>query len=115
MDDVAIAGAGPAGALAALILARAGVRVRVFERARFPRPKLCGDSLNPGACAVLRRLGLADAIARGALPIDGMVVTGDADPTDRVYSLGGLAATTERRTAEIRDRLTVIEKKLGVS
>ena len=55
MDDVAIAGAGPAGALAAIILARAGLRVRLFDRARFPRHKLCGDTLNPGALAVLRR------------------------------------------------------------
>jgi hypothetical protein len=42
------------------------------------------------------------------------VVTGDADPTDRVYSLGGLVAVTERRTDEIRDRLDAIEKKLGI-
>ena len=35
MDDVLIAGAGPAGAIAALILARAGVRVRLIERAKF--------------------------------------------------------------------------------
>ena len=55
MDDVVIAGGGPAGALAALILARAGAKVRVFERARFPRHKLCGDTLNPGALAVLAR------------------------------------------------------------
>ena len=46
---------GPAGALAATILAKAGLRVRVFDRARFPRHKLCGDTLNPGALAVLQR------------------------------------------------------------
>ena len=33
VDDVAIAGAGPAGAFAAIILARAGLRVRLFDRA----------------------------------------------------------------------------------
>ena len=55
MDDVAIAGAGPAGALAAIILAKAGMRVRLFDRARFPRHKLCGDTLNPGALGVLQR------------------------------------------------------------
>ena len=47
-DDVVIVGAGPAGALAALVLARQGARVRLVDRATFPRPKLCGDSLNPG-------------------------------------------------------------------
>ena len=57
--DVLIAGAGPAGTIAATILARAGTRVMVVDRARFPRDKLCGDTLNPGALAVLQRLGLA--------------------------------------------------------
>jgi len=74
--DVLIAGAGPAGSVAALILARAGLRVRLLDRADFPRRKLCGDSLNPGALAVLRRLGLADAVSRRALPMRGMIVTG---------------------------------------
>jgi flavin-dependent dehydrogenase len=76
MDDVAIAGAGPAGALAAAILARAGLRVRVFERAKFPRHKLCGDTLNPGALAVLeRRLDVAPLVAQSE-PIHGMLLTG---------------------------------------
>mgnify|MGYP003488968613 CR=1 FL=1 len=51
--DVIVIGGGPAGAIAALVLARAGVRVRVLDRARFPRFKLCGDSVNPGALAIL--------------------------------------------------------------
>jgi geranylgeranyl reductase family protein len=75
MYDVLIAGAGPAGAIAATILARAGARVLVLDRARFPRPKLCGDTLNPGALAILARLGL-DCTVGGALPLAGMIVTG---------------------------------------
>jgi flavin-dependent dehydrogenase len=76
MDDVVIAGGGPAGALAAIILARSGARVRVFERARFPRHKLCGDTLNPGALGVLgRHLDTAPLHARGDA-IDGMILTG---------------------------------------
>ena len=77
MLDVLIAGAGPAGAVAALILARAGVRVLAVDRARFPRDKLCGDSVNPGALAILDRLGVAHAAA-GGLPVDGMIVTSEA-------------------------------------
>jgi flavin-dependent dehydrogenase len=74
--DVIITGAGPAGAIAATVLARAGARVRLLERARFPRHKLCGDSINPGAAAVLHRLGLADALV-GGLPVEGMLVSGE--------------------------------------
>ena len=72
--DVVIAGAGPAGTIAATLLARAGARVVVFDRARFPRRKLCGDTVNPGAIALLRRLGLG--AAAGSFVIPGMVVTG---------------------------------------
>jgi flavin-dependent dehydrogenase len=76
VTDVVIAGGGPAGALAAIILARQGARVRVFERARFPRHKLCGDTLNPGALAVLsRHVDVAPLIAKSDA-IDGMVISG---------------------------------------
>ncbi|HEX6972754.1 MAG TPA: FAD-dependent monooxygenase, partial [Vicinamibacterales bacterium] len=74
MFDVLIAGAGPAGSIAAVVLARAGARVLVLDRAHFPRPKLCGDTVNPGALAVLRSLGLS-IVTAGSIPIDGMIVT----------------------------------------
>jgi flavin-dependent dehydrogenase len=76
--DVLIVGAGPAGAIAAGLLARAGARVRLIDRARFPRDKLCGDTLNPGTLSRLHRLGLESAAA-GGLPLDGMLVTGEHD------------------------------------
>lgn len=76
MTDVIIVGAGPAGAIAALVLARAGARVALLDRASFPRDKLCGDTVNPGALAILRRLRLDDATV-GGRPVDGMVVTGE--------------------------------------
>jgi flavin-dependent dehydrogenase len=76
MIDVLIAGSGPAGSVAATILARAGARVMVVDRARFPRPKLCGDTLNPGALAVLQRLGLGCS-AGASMPLDGWIVTGE--------------------------------------
>ena len=49
----------------------------VVDRARFPRGKLCGDTLNPGALAILRRLGLADRVERRGLRLDGMILTGE--------------------------------------
>ncbi len=77
MFDVVIAGAGPAGCIAAIVLARAGVRVLLFDRARFPRPKLCGDSLNPGAVALLERLQLTGFPEDRAVRADGIIVTGE--------------------------------------
>src|SRR5206468_10410175 len=77
--DVLVVGAGPAGSVAALMLARAGVRVRLVDRARFPRDKLCGDTLNPGALAMLHHLGVASDVRRHAIPLAGMLVTGPGD------------------------------------
>jgi flavin-dependent dehydrogenase len=77
MLDVLVVGAGPAGAIAGFVLARAGARVRLVDRATFPRDKLCGDTLNPGTLARLRALGIGDAVADRGLRVDGMVVTGE--------------------------------------
>ena len=88
IDDVVIVGAGPAGAVAATVLARAGARVRLLDRARFPRDKLCGDTINPGTLAVLRRLGMAEPVETKALRIDGMVVTGAGVAVEGRYPSG---------------------------
>jgi flavin-dependent dehydrogenase len=77
--DVLIVGAGPAGSVAATVLARAGVRVRLIDRARFPRHKLCGDTLNPGTLARLDALGVGERIRARGLPVAGMIVTGPDD------------------------------------
>jgi menaquinone-9 beta-reductase len=56
--DVAIVGAGPAGATAATLLARAGRSVLLIDKATFPRDKCCGDGLTAGALRRLESLGL---------------------------------------------------------
>lgn len=57
--DVAIVGAGPAGATAAALLAQKGFSVRIIEREPFPRFRI-GESLLPGGNALLKRLGVWD-------------------------------------------------------
>lgn len=64
---VGIVGCGVAGQAAALLLARQGHAVTVFERFDVPRPIGAGLLLQPTGLAVLARLGLAEAIlAAGA-------------------------------------------------
>jgi flavin-dependent dehydrogenase len=74
--DVLIAGAGPAGSVAALLLARSGARVLIVDRDAFPRDKLCGDTLNPGAVTLVRSLGLRDDRLAAAHRLHGMRLTG---------------------------------------
>src|SRR2546425_8870796 len=61
--DVAIIGGGPAGSIAAALLARAGRRVVVFEREKFPRFHI-GESLLPFSMKAFTRLGLHEKILR---------------------------------------------------
>lgn len=64
---VAIAGCGIAGLASALVLARAGHAVTLFERFDQPRPVGSGLMIQPTGLAVLHRLGLAErVIAEGA-------------------------------------------------
>jgi geranylgeranyl reductase family protein len=68
--DVAVVGAGPAGAAAALsaLRARPGARVLLVDRADFPRDKSCGDGIAPHALDELEKLGVPEALA-GAVPV----------------------------------------------
>ncbi|MEN9672218.1 MAG: hypothetical protein RL553_483 [Planctomycetota bacterium] len=56
--DVIIVGAGTAGGLAAVLLARKKLRVLLVDRQAFPRPKVCGCCLNGNAIATLKETGL---------------------------------------------------------
>jgi geranylgeranyl reductase family protein len=56
--DVVIAGAGPAGASAALYARRAGLSVLLLDRRKFPRDKICGDAVARKSLGYLRDLGL---------------------------------------------------------
>jgi geranylgeranyl reductase family protein len=61
--DIAVIGAGPAGAAVAIQAARLGASVVVFDKAAYGRDKVCGDGLTPRAVGALNELkiDLADA------------------------------------------------------
>lgn len=54
--DIAVIGAGPAGAATAIRAAKAGASVVVFEKAKQGRDKVCGDGLTPRAVHALHQL-----------------------------------------------------------
>jgi menaquinone-9 beta-reductase len=79
--DVAVIGAGPAGSVAALVLARAGARVALVDKAAFPRDKACGDLIGPRGVQMLDDLGVGLA---GTERVGDMRVVG---PTGRSVRL----------------------------
>ncbi len=64
--DAIVVGAGPAGSVCAAHLAQGGRRVLLLEKSRFPRPKVCGDCLNPSVWPIIDRLALRERLR--ALP-----------------------------------------------
>jgi flavin-dependent dehydrogenase len=54
--DLIVAGAGPAGSACAITAARAGARVLLLEKDRFPRHKVCGEFVSSESLGLLRGL-----------------------------------------------------------
>ena len=71
--DVAIVGGGPAGAVAAMLVARAGHTVVVLDRSIRNRSAM-GETLPPVANALLSDIGVAESFSKqGHLPAEGIV------------------------------------------
>ena len=85
--DVIVAGAGPAGATAALRLARAGVRVLIVERYPLPRQKPCGGGIST---RVLTRFPwLSAALPRiPAHPVSSLYLEGPSGGVFRMQANG---------------------------
>ena len=79
--DVAVVGAGPAGAATARRLARSGCRVVLLEHSTFDEPRV-GESLSPAVQPLLRDLGVwSEFLALQPLPSHGtQSLWGDAEP-----------------------------------
>lgn len=87
--DVAIVGAGPAGASLAIRLGEAGLRVLLLDRCRFPRPKPCGEFVSPECLPLLEELGVGRQLrGAGARPVRGMTLRAFGQRTDGRYGRG---------------------------
>ncbi len=93
-------GGGPAGAAAAIVAARAGARVTVFEKGALGRDKICGDGLTPRAVRALGELGVS---LDGAHRIDGLRMV--ANRTVRQLEWPGIAPFPDHGAVWPRRRL----------
>lgn len=122
--DAVVVGARPAGAAAAIALARAGRRVVALDRARFPSDTLSTHLLFAGGVAELARVGALERVtALGAPPLpdalmgaDGITVHSTYTPIDGIdHGLcvrrtgldAALVDTARAAGAEIRERCRV--------
>ncbi len=92
---VLVVGAGPAGATAARTLARAGVPVRMLDRAAFPRNKPCGGAISLRALS--RFPYLEPALARIATHRVGRLYLEGPDGESTTIASDGPAALMVRR------------------
>jgi flavin-dependent dehydrogenase len=95
--DVAIIGGGPAGSTAATLLARAGRRVVVFEREKFPRFHI-GESLLPVSMQTFTRLGVHEKFLAAAFmeKFGGEMAGADSEEGVRFYFKDGYRSQTDR-------------------
>ena len=95
--DVAILGGGPAGSTAATLLARAGRRVVVLERDKFPRFKI-GESLLPFSMKAFTRLGLQEKFLRAGFmeKFGGEMCGACSEEGVKFYFKDGFGSQTDR-------------------
>lgn len=84
--DALVVGAGPAGSVAALVLARGGARVALVDKARFPRDKACGDLVGPRGLQVLADLGIEEP---SSCRVGDMIIMGPTGRSVRLPSFPG--------------------------
>ncbi len=104
--DAIVVGAGLAGTMAALGLARVGRRVLLVDKASFPRNKVCGGCMNLRALGVLQRAGLGDLVAGlGGVPLKSIELS--AGDRRAIAPLPGGMAVSRYRLDEALIRVAI--------
>ena len=94
--DVAIIGGGPAGSTAAILLSKAGRRVIVLERDKFPRFHI-GESLLPFSMQTFTRLGLQEKLRAGFLEkFGGEIAEAGGEKAAKFYFKDGFGSRADR-------------------
>ena len=123
MFDLAVVGAGPAGAAAAITAAREGFAVALLESGTFPRHKVCGEFISGEALSVLRPLirnnellARAPGVKTARVYLDDRVAEFSVEPTAISVSRHALdrslweSAIFEGVSARDRVRVTAVRK-----
>jgi flavin-dependent dehydrogenase len=118
--DLIIIGGGPAGTSAAITAKRAGARVLLLERGRFPRHKVCGEFVSAESLGLLTELLdrehtalLQDAvrISQARVFLDGRVLQTVVDPPAasiaRLDLDAALWSSAENAGVDARQQVTV--------
>ena len=120
MYDLILIGAGPGGSSAAISAARAGARVLLLERGRFPRNKVCGEFVSAESLDLLSSLlgssgrsllDQAPRISGTRIFVDGLMLTSAVDPSAasiaRLDLDAALWAAAQENRVETREQTAV--------
>lgn len=106
--DVLIIGGSLAGAACVRTLKRAGIDAVAIERDRFPREKVCGGFLSPGAVEILDELDLLDKVrAAGAVDVRSARLRSGGMEFEIPFRRGGLGISRRTLDAELGDHSAV--------
>lgn len=115
--DAIVVGGGPAGSITSMYLKKAGKKVLLIDKARFPRDKTCGDAQGRKLASALKELGIYNEYTKlPSQPIYGLRMSApnsvqiDMDLIDRQNGTPGYIV----RRKDLDDFLFKSAKKFGV-